>query len=265
MPASTPSAAQPSIDVHAHIGKTVANNIGQTVAELIARMDAGGLSHALPSPAAADRQVDGIRDTRRMNDAVADAVRAHPERFPGGFGLVEPRHEELAVEETLRVVDELGLLGIAVHPMLEGYYLDTPLRVDPIFEILDDRRSLCLMHCSPDPGSGESPAAVRAVVSRFPNVTVFLGHAFLTAQQLAEAVQIVKDHPQVYFDVAYQSDPAMTERLVAEVGSDRVVFGTDQPFYDPAQTLKSVHAARITDDDRHNILYRNVHDILTAR
>ncbi|MDO9397615.1 MAG: amidohydrolase family protein [Herbiconiux sp.] len=262
--ASTPDGIR-SIDVHAHIGKTVANDIGQTVAELLARMDAGGLSHALPSPAAADRQADGIRDTRRMNDLVATAVRDHPDRFPGGFGLVEPRHEELAVEETLRVVDELGLLGIAVHPMLEGYYLDTPLRVDPIFEILDDRRSLCLMHCSPDPGSGESPRAVRSVVSRFPNVTVFLGHAFLTPAQLSEAVDIVKEHPQVYFDVAYQSDPAMTERLVAEVGSERMVFGTDQPFYDPAHVLHSVLEARITDDDRHAILSGNVDRLVRAR
>lgn len=254
-----------SIDVHAHIGKTVANNIGQSVAELIDRMDAGGLSHALPSPAAADRQVDGIHDTRRMNDTVATAVRDYPERFPGGFGLVEPRHEELAVEETLRIVDELGLLGIAVHPTLEGYYLDTPLRVDPIFEILDDRRSICLMHCSPDPGSGESPRAVRSVVSRFRNVTVFLGHAFLTPGQLSEAVDIVKEHPQVFFDVAYQSDPAMTERLVAEVGSHRVVFGTDQPFYDPTATLQSVLAARITDEDRNNILSGNVDRVLRDR
>ena len=143
-----------SIDVHAHVGRTVANGIGQSVDQLIARMDSAGISHALPSPAAADRQVDGIADTRRMNDIVAEAVREHPNRFPTGFGLVEPRHEDSAVDELVRVIDELGLAGISVHPMLEGYYLDVPLRVDPLFEVLDDRRALCLMHCSPDPGSG---------------------------------------------------------------------------------------------------------------
>src|SRR5215207_6100556 len=142
-------------------------------------MDSAGISHALPSPAAADRQVDGIADTRRMNDMVAHAVRDHPDRFPTGFGLVEPRHEEFAVDELVRIMDELGLAGISVHPMLEGYYLDVPLRVDPLFEVLDDRRALCLMHCSPDPGSGESPRAVRDVAGRFPNVTILLGHAFL--------------------------------------------------------------------------------------
>lgn len=255
----------PSIDVHAHVGKTVANNIGQTVDELLQRMDAGGLTQALPSPAAADRQVEGLRDTQRMNDVVATAVRDHPDRFPGGFGLVEPRHEEHAIAETMRVVDELGLLGIAVHPTLEGYYLDTPLRVEPIFEVLDDRHAFCLMHSSPDPGSGESPTAVRAVVSRFTNVTTFLGHAFLSEQQTVESVALVKEFPHVYFDVAYQSDPQLTERLVAEVGSERVVFGTDQPFYDPARVHDSVVQARISDDDKRNILHDNVRRLLGAR
>lgn len=254
-----------TIDVHAHVGKTVANNIGQTVDELLRRMDAAGVSEAILSPAAADRQAEGIANTRRMNDVVADAVRRHPDRFPAGFGLVEPRHEELAIEELTRVLDELGLVGIAVHPMLEGYYLDHPLRVRPLFEILDQHGALCLMHCSPDAGSGESPSAVRAVVSQYPRVTTFLGHAFLAPQQKADAIEIVREYPHVYFDVAYQSDPAMTASLVEAVGSDRVVFGSDQPFYELAAVRQSVMDADISESERQDVLYRNVQRILSSR
>lgn len=254
-----------SIDVHAHVGKTVANDIGQSVAGLIDRMDAAEISHAIPSPAAADRQAEGIANTRHMNDVVATAVREHPNRFPAGFGLIEPRHEEVAIEELLRILDDLGLAGISVHPMLEGYYLDTPLRIEPIFEILDDRRALCLMHCSPDPGSGESPAAVRAVVSKYTSVTTFLGHAFITPKQQADAIEIVLEFPHVYLDVAYQSDPEMTESLVRAVGSERVVFGTDQPFYPPGDVLRSVLDAEISDVDKDNILFANVNRILDGR
>ncbi len=253
-----------AIDVHAHVGKTIANNIGQSVDEMLARLAASGISQALLSPAAADRQAEGIVDTRRMNDVVATAVHEHPEQFPVGLGLVEPRHGGLAVAELLRVLDDLGLAGIAVHPMLEGYYLDVPLRVDPLFEILNDRRALCLMHCSPDPGSGESPRAVRVVCSKFLDVTIFLGHAFLTPGQLAESVQIAKDLPNVLLDVAYQSDPRLTETLVAELGSERVVFGTDQPFYPPGDVLGSVERSAVSQEDKDNILFRNVERILAA-
>jgi predicted TIM-barrel fold metal-dependent hydrolase len=121
------------------------------------------------------------------------------------------------------------------------------------------------MHCSPDPGSGESPRAVSAVVSRYPNVTTFLGHAFLEPDQLAQATEIVRELPHVYFDVAYQSDPGMTEHLVAAVGSTKVVFGTDQPFYDPAAVHRSVLDAGITENDKRNILHDNVRRLLDAR
>lgn len=254
----------PTIDVHAHVGHTVATGVGQTVEEMLARLSASGVAQALPSPAAANRSAAGILDTQRLNDVVAEAVRAHPDAFPAGLGLVEPRHEELAVAEAVRALDELGLTGLAMHPMLEGYYINAPRLVDPIFEVLDERGALCLMHCSPSPDSGESPRAIRSVATRFSGVTFFLGHAFLTEEQLTAAVGLVRDLPNVYLDVAYQSDPALTERLVREVGSGRVVFGTDQPFYDPSEVLASVLRADITDTDRAAVLHNNVAGVLSG-
>jgi predicted TIM-barrel fold metal-dependent hydrolase len=255
----------PSIDVHAHIGKTVANNIGQTVDELLQRMDSAGVEQALLSRAAGDLQSEGIRDTRRMNDQIAEAVRNHPDRFPGGLGVIEVRHEQLAVDETIRIMDELGMLGLAVHPAVEGYSLNIPLWIDPIFEVLDDRKALCLMHSSPDAGSGESAQDVRKVTSKFSQVTYFIGHGFITDEQKAECVSIVCDLPNVYMDVAYQSDPRLTEELVAAIGSERVVFGSDVPFYELGRVLNSVTDANITDDDKANILFRNVEKLLATR
>jgi predicted TIM-barrel fold metal-dependent hydrolase len=254
-----------SIDVHAHIGKTVANNIGQTVDELLERMDAAGVSQALLSRAAGDLQAEGFRDTQRMNDQIAEAVRVHPDRFPAGLGVIEVRHEQLAVDETVRVMDELGMLGLAVHPQMEGYSLDIPLWIDPIFEALNDRKALCLMHSSPDAGSGESAKDVRKITSTFTDVTYFIGHGFITEAQKAECISIVRDLPHVYMDVAYQSDPRLTEELVAAIGSERVVFGSDVPFYELGQVLDSVTRANISDDDKANILHRNVQKVLASR
>ena len=223
------------------------------------------MSQALPSPAAANRSADGLRDTQRLNDIVAEAVREHPQHFPAGFGLVEPRHEELAVRETERVMDELGLVGLALHPMLEGFYIDAPRLVDPIFEVLDDRRALCLMHSSPSPDSGESADAIGVVAEKFSRVTFLLGHAFLSEDQLTSAVALVKRLPNVLLDVAYQSDPALTARLVDEVGSARVVFGSDQPFYDPAAVFDSVLDAGLGQEDLQAVLYDNVAALIAAR
>jgi predicted TIM-barrel fold metal-dependent hydrolase len=237
--------------------------IGQSPDELRERLARSGISQALLSPAAADRQVEGIHDTRRMNDLVAQAVTEHPGVFPGGFGLVEVRHEEYAVGETERIMDELGLLGLALHPHMEGYYLDNPIWIAPIFDVLNARSAICLLHSSADPNSGESITAVTRVVQQYPNITFFLGHAFMSEAQRSGAIRLIKETDNSYLDVAYQSDPHLTEELVAAVGSERVVFGTDQPFYDPADVLSSVEKARISPDERGDVLYRNVEAVIT--
>jgi predicted TIM-barrel fold metal-dependent hydrolase len=254
-----------SIDVHAHVGRTIHNNIGQTVPELLERMDTAGVTQAVLSRAAGDLQSGGVRDTRRFNNVVADAVRDHPDRFPVGLGVIEVRHEQLAVDETIRIMDELGLSGIAVHPQLEGYSLNSPLWIDPIFEVLNDRRALCLMHSSPDEGSGEAAADVRLVTTKYTDVTYFIGHGFLSPEQKAECISIVQDLPHVYMDIAYQSDPRLTEELVAALGSERVVFGSDVPFYELGKVFHSVLDADISDEDKDNILYRNVQGVLDRK
>ena len=48
----------------------------------------------------------------------------------------------------------------------------------------------------------------------------------------------------------------------ANAGSEKIVFGTDMPWYSPHFAAGSVLFAHITDDDRHNILHRNAAKIL---
>jgi predicted TIM-barrel fold metal-dependent hydrolase len=254
-----------SIDVHAHVGRTIHNNIGQTVPELLERMAAAGVSQAVLSRAAGDLQAAGIHDTRQLNDVVANAVRDHPDKFPIGLGVIEVRHERLAVDETIRIMEELGLAGVAVHPQLEGYSLNSSLWIDPLFEVLNDRRALCLMHSSPDEGSGEAATDVRLVTSKYTDVTYFIGHGFLSPKQKAECISIVRDLPHVYMDIAYQSDPRLTEELVAALGSERIVFGSDVPFYDLGSVFNSVLDADISEEDKDNILFRNVQRVLDFR
>jgi predicted TIM-barrel fold metal-dependent hydrolase len=50
--------------------------------------------------------------------------------------------------------------------------------------------------------------------------------------------------------------------MCREVGSDRVVFGTDLPWYDPSYAIGSVLFADITDEDRENILRNTALSIL---
>lgn len=251
------------IDVHAHIGRTIASDIGQTYLEFLKTMDAVNMRQAILSAAAGDRQAEGVEDTMRQNDAVAEAMRAYPDRFPVGLAYLEPRHQEKAVEELDRALTQLGMQGMAFHAMLSGFWVGRGHILDPIFDLANQREALCLMHCQPDsPDSMAPPTAIGELAARYPRVTIIMGHPTLTVQQRTDSIEAARRADNLYLDLAYQQDPENAEVTVRALGAERVLFGSDAPFFDPALTIRSIEAAHITDDARERVLYGNAAELV---
>jgi len=55
------------------------------------------------------------------------------------------------------------------------------------------------------------------------------------------------------------------EAFVEAVGSERILFGTDLPWFDPHYGIGCILMSRITDDDRRNILHRNAERLYGER
>jgi predicted TIM-barrel fold metal-dependent hydrolase len=253
--------ARTIVDVHSHVGRTITSDVGQTVEEWIALMATSGVDRAVLSVAAGGLQADGIADTRRANDGVAAAVAARPDLFPVGLASVEVRHGAAGVAEVGRAFDELGLKGLAFHATFEGFSVDSAA-FGAVLDATGDRRGLVLLHSTPD--AKASPRAIAAVAARYPALTFVMGHPLFSDDQKAQAVEAVLATPNVHVDIAYQADPATTEFFVREVGSGRVLFGSDAPFFPPAEVIASVERAGITDADREAIFAGNALALLAS-
>ncbi len=249
------------IDVHSHVGHTITSNVGQSVEEWIARMETSGIDQAVLSVAAGGLQADGIADTRRANDGVAAAVAARPDLFPVGLASIEVRHGAAAWHEVARAFDELGLKGLAFHATFEGFSADSAAFA-AVLDAVGDRRGLVLLHSTPD--AKASPRAIAAVAVRYPALTFIMGHPVFSNDQKAQAVAAVASTPNVHVDIAYQSDPATTEFFVREIGAGRVFFGSDAPFFSPADVIRSVEQADIGEDDRESIFAGNARALLAT-
>lgn len=165
--------SRPIVDAHSHIGRTVTNGVGQGVEDWLSAMDSAGIAQAIISVAAGGIQAEGLADTRRANDVIAQAVREHPARFPLGLAGVEVRHGEAGLAEVRRSREELGLNGLVFHPTFEGFGVDSAV-FHSLLEALGTRRSLVLVHATTD-GRG-SPTAIAAVARRFPNLQIGRAH-----------------------------------------------------------------------------------------
>jgi predicted TIM-barrel fold metal-dependent hydrolase len=69
---------------------------------------------------------------------------------------------------------------------------------------------------------------------------------------------VVNRRPNVYGDLALSRPiEGNVEWFVKEMGADRVLFGTDMPFYDPSHVIARVALADITEEEKKDIFYRN--------
>jgi uncharacterized protein len=151
--------------VRAH-GKPTAAQLQQLEAALldlgadrIAAMDEAGIDlQVLSLSAMGIEKLDAATSTalsRDVNDELASAVRAHPDRF-AGFATLALKDPVSAAKELERCVLSLGFKGALLDGTTDGEFLDQP-KFLPVFEAAQALDTPIYLHPAPP------PEAVRAV------------------------------------------------------------------------------------------------------
>ena len=130
----------------------------------------------------------------------------------------------------------------------------------PFFEYMNANRLPALIHTW-----GHSPYnsvnAIKKIAERYPDAILICGHCF--HGDWHKGVELAKDHPNLYYELtAVTDDCGAIELLCEKAGSERILFGTDLPWFDTHQGIGAVLSADISDDDMRNILYRNGEKLL---
>lgn len=234
------------IDVHCHIGTTITYDpaVGQTTGRCLARMASTGVVASVIGPTAVgSSQIRGILDTKDQNGIIVRAHRQFPDRFPIGLALIELRHGQVGVDALEETLVEGGLQGIMWHP--SGMTFERQLY--PFLEVASLRGGLCLLH--------ESPERTAAYARRFPNL-VFIVHA-----GVEEEFESCKQLDNVWFEVVQRPKGSKSDwnlpQLINELGSERILFGSDLPYYDFRILQAQVEAADIDETTRDRIAFQN--------
>lgn len=97
---------------------------------------------------------------------------------------------------------------------------------------------------------------------KYPHAKFLMGHCIFGDWEYARRV-VKETAGNVYLELtAIPGENGRIEQLVEDVGSDRILYGTDMPWFDEYQAVGGVLSARISEDDMRNILYRNAQKIL---
>jgi predicted TIM-barrel fold metal-dependent hydrolase len=98
------------------------------------------------------------------------------------------------------------------------------------------------------------------IIRRYPRLRIILGHAGAKDYYYPQVLRMLKRHPdkKLFLDIAgdvlYRG---MLESMIREVGSRRILFGTDIPWMDPVFTLSYVRDADIEAGQKRDIFYNN--------
>lgn len=99
-----------------------------------------------------------------------------------------------------------------------------------------------------------------AAAETLENIPCILGHSAMN--QYKEATKIAKKYPNVYLELSGQP-PHHIEEIITEIGSERLLFGTDWPVYPQALSLAKVLLATENNlQHRKNILFLNAEKLI---
>lgn len=91
----------------------------------------------------------GTALARDVNDELAAAVKAHPDRL-AGFATLTMKDADAAAKELERCVSKLGFVGVMLNGMTDGRFLDDA-RFLPVFEAAEALRVPVYLHPAPPP------------------------------------------------------------------------------------------------------------------
>lgn len=250
------SVSCPVIDMHGHFGPFQGVYFPSVTAKAMMRtMDRAGVRMIVCSSHIA------LIDTRRGNPQMAEVVARYPARFRGYWAL-NPNYPDRLKEEVKAYPQKKGFIGFKFWSDYHKVAI-TDKCYRPALEFAQKHQLIILMHTWGN-SPYNSPALVEKVAKRYPEVIILMGHSGYG--EWDRAIDVARDYSNVYLELtaAYNVNRTI-EKMVEGVGSHKMLFGTDLPWFDPHYGIGCILFAHITDEDRHSILHRNAEALLRAQ
>ncbi len=204
----------------------------------------------IEAPAGSDNAERWLAEARRHGELVS-------------FGSVHPLRPDAR-----RILDRqksLGARGIKLHPAVQMVGPDHRICLR-VCRLCGERGLPVFFHCGPvdiETRIGRRLSQVRRyekAIAECPDTTFVLGHA--GALQYPEGIALAKRYPNVWLELASQSLTGV-RRVLGEAPPDRIVFGSDWPFYYLALPLAKVLIATEGDERlRRDVLHDNAARLL---
>ncbi len=244
----------PVYDMHGHMGAHNAIYFKRCEpADVVAHLKRCGVKHLVFSH-------HHVLFGNMRNEKVVDICRAFPEHLRMYVGI-NPHYPD-RIREDLARFEQWRPWAVGLKFLCD--YYQVPVTAPELAYALDfaNERGIPILNHTWGGSKYDGGPLMLEVAQKYPNVKFFMGHSIYRDTEYSRRV-VTETAGNVWLELtAIPGDYGYIERLVKDVGSERILFGTDMPWFDEFQGIGGVLSAEITDDDKRNILYRNVERLL---
>ncbi len=174
-------------------------------------------------------------------------------KYPGRFKIYMPvfsRYSDAKEDIKYFESEREQFVGFKIHPSFTGVSLDDP-RNTPYWEYADANGLLVLVHTWHG-----LETQTENVLKKYKNVKMVGGHCFFNNWQFA--ADMANTYENFYPELtAVLAKRGALEEIIEGCGSEKILFGTDMPWFAYTYYIGAILAADITDEMRKNILWNN--------
>ncbi len=223
---------------------------------LLSNMERFGINISVVQPV-----VTSPRQTKTVNEWAAEITDG---KRIISFGGIHPHTDDY--KRDIDFVCSLGLRGLKFHCEYQDFRIDDPFMLR-IYDYAFSKGLIILHHAGYDPAF-EAP--FRSNPEMFANVMKEMKGGVMIAAHFGGMRQWdeVERHlvgTDIYIDTSmgqkyYSSEQFM--RIVNNHGADKILFGSDSPWSDAGEELKSINGLPLSDEQKAWILHKTAEKLL---
>lgn len=239
------------VDAHVYVGDSLFGT-GQNIDDLLREMDKLRIDQSVLVPNR-PRQYD-LLPANRM---VAELVERHPDRLYG-WARIDPWQGEEALRQLKQAVEEMALIGLALHPWEEHFQISDRL-VDPLMEYAAQQRFPVLVEMGYPLLA--HPMDLAELARRHSDVTFIGTHGLQldsAAFALRDAETVMRECGNIIMESSGMYAPEVMENIVKELGADRLIFGSHAAWLNLEFELARIQYLKINKEQKNDVCCNNI-------
>lgn len=212
-----------------------------------------------------------VDELKAFNRWICGVAQQHSQIIPFVGADVTVLPGEDCARHVRDMIENHGAHGVKLHGAAGGFDMSDE-RLWPMYAVCQELGAPIIGHSGPDrDGAGlAEPQAFGRMLKAFPRLHVVLAH--MGGATWAQALEIAETYPNAFFDCCEiiewtdgSNAPSEEQlvQLVKDIGPERVMMGSDFPWYDLDHTVERVmELPTLSSEEKEGILGANAVRIL---